>query len=99
MALSSITRGKGKAVAEEIYDTLTLLLRDTFEDRSLVARPEMTADDVDVWDSIGQIRLILAVERAFGTPAAVAASPHGPIATARNWRTVTKLLELATTED
>jgi len=66
MALSSITRGKGKAVAEEIYDTLTLLLRDTFEDRSLVARPEMTADDVDVWDSIGQIRLILAVERAFG---------------------------------
>ena len=53
-------------MAEEIFDTLTLILRDIFEDQSLVARAELTADDVDVWDSIGHIRLMLAVEHTFG---------------------------------
>lgn len=49
-----------------IYDRLTTLLRDTFDDDELVATPELTADDVDEWDSLAHVRLMLAVEKAFG---------------------------------
>ncbi|MHA4875364.1 acyl carrier protein, partial [Enterococcus faecium] len=31
-----------------------------------VITPETTADDVEEWDSLSHIRLIVAVERAFG---------------------------------
>jgi acyl carrier protein len=49
-----------------IYDRLTALLRDIFDDEELVATPELTADDVDEWDSLAHVRLVLAVEKAFG---------------------------------
>jgi len=49
-----------------IYDRLTALLRDIFDDEDLVATPELTADDVDEWDSLAHVRLVLAVEKAFG---------------------------------
>jgi len=37
-----------------------------FDDDELVLKPEMTADDVDGWDSLAHIRLILSVQKAFG---------------------------------
>ena len=37
-----------------------------FDDDDLVLKPEMTADDVDGWDSLAHIRLILSVQKAFG---------------------------------
>lgn len=49
-----------------IYDRLSTLLRDTFDDDELVATPELSADDVDEWDSLAHVRLMLAVEKAFG---------------------------------
>jgi acyl carrier protein len=50
----------------EIFDKLTDVLRRVFDDDRLVARPELTADDVDGWDSLTNIRFVLSVERAFG---------------------------------
>ena len=49
-----------------IYDKLTDILQDVFDDEDLKARPELTAADVDGWDSLSHIRLMLTVERAFG---------------------------------
>jgi acyl carrier protein len=48
-----------------IYDRLTGILRDVFDDDDLVARPDLTADQVDGWDSFAHLRLMFAVEKAF----------------------------------
>jgi acyl carrier protein len=49
----------------EIYDKLTHIFRDTFDDPELVLGPQLTADDVDGWDSLYHIRLMLTVQEAF----------------------------------
>jgi acyl carrier protein len=41
-------------------------LRDVFDDDSLVAGPDLTARQVDGWDSFSHLRLMLSVERSFG---------------------------------
>ena len=51
---------------DAIYEKLSEILRDQFDDDDIVARPDLTADDVDGWDSFAHIRLMLAVEKAFG---------------------------------
>ena len=50
----------------QVYDKLTPLLRDVFDDDSIVATPTLKAADVDGWDSLAHVRVILAVEKAFG---------------------------------
>jgi acyl carrier protein len=50
----------------EIYERLTQILRDVFDDQALVAGPELTADQVDGWDSFSHLRVIFAVEKTFG---------------------------------
>lgn len=54
------------AEATEIMTRITPILRDVFDDDSLVVHDKLTADDVDGWDSLNHIRLIVSVERAFG---------------------------------
>ena len=49
-----------------IYRKLTEIFRDVFDEESIVARPDLTADAVDGWDSLSHIRLVLTVEKAFG---------------------------------
>jgi len=49
----------------EIYQKLTGIFRKVFDDDSIVVRPDLTADDVDEWDSLSHIRLVLTVEKAF----------------------------------
>ena len=49
----------------EIYQRLTGIFRDVFDDDSIVARPELTAEDVDEWDSLSHIRLMLTIEKTF----------------------------------
>lgn len=51
--------------ATQIYEKLTLIFHDVFDDDSLAIVPELTADEVDDWDSLSHIRLVLSVERAF----------------------------------
>ncbi|HMD84917.1 MAG TPA: acyl carrier protein [Terriglobia bacterium] len=45
--------------------TLTDIIRQVFEDDSLVARDDMTAADVEKWDSLSHIDLIVTIERTF----------------------------------
>ena len=49
----------------QIYARLTEIFQDVFDDDSIKVAPELTAKDVDGWDSLNHIRLILTVEKAF----------------------------------
>jgi acyl carrier protein len=51
---------------DPILAGLTSVFREVFDDDELVLKPEMTAEDVDGWDSLAHIRLILSVQKAFG---------------------------------
>ena len=54
---------KGSPIVQEIYDTLTHIFRDIFDDDVLTLTPTMSAANVDEWDSLTHIRLIVAVEQ------------------------------------
>jgi acyl carrier protein len=49
----------------EIYAKLAPVFQDVFDDDTLTPHAEMVADDVEEWDSLSHIRLILALEQAF----------------------------------
>jgi len=49
----------------EIYERLTTVLHEVFDDDEIVARPDLSASDVEGWDSLKNIRLIVSVEKAF----------------------------------
>jgi acyl carrier protein len=51
--------------SDEIYQQLSGIFADVFDDDAIVLKPAMTADDVDGWDSLTHIRLIISVEKAF----------------------------------
>jgi acyl carrier protein len=48
------------------YEVLTSVFHDVFDDDTIVVTPELTAADVDEWDSLRHIRLVAAVEKRFG---------------------------------
>jgi acyl carrier protein len=48
-----------------IYSRLTEIMRDVFDDESIIATPQLTAKQVDGWDSLTHIRFLLTVEKAF----------------------------------
>ncbi len=50
----------------EIYAGLTEIFHDVFDDDTIVLRPEMTADDLEDWDSHNHISIIVAAEVRFG---------------------------------
>jgi len=51
---------------EEINAKVQEIFRDVFQAPALVIRPEMTAGDVDKWDSLTHLTMIAKVEEAFG---------------------------------
>ncbi len=50
----------------EIYGKLDGLFRDIIGDDHITLRPDMTAEDVDGWDSLAHIRIIVGIETEFG---------------------------------
>jgi acyl carrier protein len=52
---------------DAIWETLTQIFRDLFEDNELNVNPNTTAEDIDGWDSLTHIQLMVIVEQAFGT--------------------------------
>lgn len=50
---------------EEITGKVQEIFRDIFDEPTLVISGEMTADDVDAWDSLNHINLISAIEKEF----------------------------------
>jgi acyl carrier protein len=49
----------------DIYGRLTEIIRDLFDDDSIIATPALSAKEVDGWDSMTHIRLMLTIEKAF----------------------------------
>jgi len=50
---------------EQIRAELTGIFRKVFDDPALILRDEMTAAEVDGWDSLSHFTLIVSVERSF----------------------------------
>jgi acyl carrier protein len=51
----------------QIYARLAEIFNDVFDDESIAVTPELSAKDVDGWDSLTHIRLLLTVEKTFKT--------------------------------
>jgi acyl carrier protein len=49
----------------DIREQMQAVFRDTFDDEGLMLRDEMTAADVENWDSLTHIDLIVGIERQF----------------------------------
>ena len=49
----------------QIYARLAEIFENVFDDDTIQLTPALTAKDVDGWDSLAHIRLMLTVERAF----------------------------------
>ena len=50
---------------EKVVDRLNHLFRDIFDDDDIAVTDDTEAADIDGWDSLTHIRLILGVEREF----------------------------------
>ena len=51
---------------EEVYEKLNGVFRDVFDDEDITVNDATTADDIDDWDSLEHINLVVAVEKCFG---------------------------------
>ncbi len=51
---------------EEIYEALNEVFQEVFDDDSITVNPETTADDIEDWDSLEHINLVVAIENRFG---------------------------------
>ncbi len=49
----------------QIYLRLGEIFQDVFDEDSIQVTPQLSAKDVDGWDSLTHIRLILTIEKAF----------------------------------
>ena len=50
---------------EKIYEGLNEVFQEVFDDESIVVKPETTADDIEDWDSLEHINLVVAIENYF----------------------------------
>jgi acyl carrier protein len=51
--------------SQQIYVRLTEIFESVFDEDSITLTPELSAKDVDGWDSLTHVRLMLTVEKAF----------------------------------
>lgn len=51
---------------EEILAKITDVVRDELDEDSIELSPEMEANDVDGWDSLAHVRIMIGIEQAFG---------------------------------
>jgi len=50
---------------EAVWNRLTQIFRDVFDDDDIVIGPETVAEDILEWDSLSNIQLLVAIEKAF----------------------------------
>lgn len=50
----------------EIIDQLQKIFREIFDDDDLVISTDTTAEDIEAWDSLTHLQLIVKVEQVFG---------------------------------
>ncbi len=49
----------------KIFEELTPIFHDVFDDEEIILKPETNAADIPDWDSVAQIRLVVAIEKRF----------------------------------
>lgn len=64
---------------ETVYERLTEVFREVFDDDGIVLNDETTADDIEDWDSFEHINLVVAVENEFSFKI-----PMGKVVTMKN---------------
>lgn len=50
---------------EEIYEKLNEIFVEEFEDEDICLNDKVTADDIEDWDSLAQINLVVKIENTF----------------------------------
>ena len=50
----------------EVFEKLNEVFQDVFDDEDITVGEETTSADIEDWDSLEHINLIVAVEKAFG---------------------------------
>ena len=51
---------------EEVFEKLNEVFRDVFDDDTITVNDNTTSNDIEDWDSLEHINLIVAVEKKFG---------------------------------
>lgn len=51
---------------EYVYERMNEIFRNVFDDEDIILHDETNAEDIDDWDSLEQINLIVAIENEFG---------------------------------
>ena len=51
---------------DEVFSKLNEVFRDVFDDEDISVTAETNADDIEDWDSLSHINLVVAVEKEFG---------------------------------
>ncbi len=51
---------------DEIFEKLTGIFRDNFDDDNIELSDGTTSDDIEDWDSLEQINLLSRIEKVFG---------------------------------
>lgn len=72
----------------ETMEILNGIFREVFDDNTLVIKRETTADDIDDWDSLSHLNLVIAVEMKFGVKFAL-----GELQTLKNVGDMADLVE------
>lgn len=50
---------------KEIWNRVSAVFQEVFDNEDIVLTPETTAEDIEEWDSLTNIQLLIAIERAF----------------------------------
>jgi acyl carrier protein len=51
--------------SSDVLEKLQVIFRDCLENEDIVLTPSMTTDDVDGWNSLTHIQIVVAVEKMF----------------------------------
>lgn len=51
---------------EDIFKELTTIFRDNFDDEDIVLSDDTSSADIDDWDSMEQVNLVVSIQEQFG---------------------------------
>lgn len=53
-------------IRQEVVQRLVPIMEDTFNEDNIAYSDNLTADDIEEWDSLSHIRFMVAIEKEFG---------------------------------